>query len=42
MANEVGRSKSWVKKQIKRIRSASLESEEVLRGKSRIPKHSPK
>jgi len=41
MANEVGHSKSWVKKWIKRIRSASLESQEVLRGKSRVPKHPP-
>ena len=41
MADEVGRSKSWVKKWIKRIRGASLESQEVLRGKSRVPKHPP-
>ena len=41
MASEVGRSKSWVKRWLKRIRSAPLESQEVLRGKSRIPKHPP-
>ena len=34
MANEVGRSKSWVKKWLKRIRGAPLKSQEVLRGKS--------
>ena len=41
MAEEVGRSKSWVKKWIKRIRSAPLESQESLRGKSRVRKHPP-
>ena len=41
MAGEVGCSKSWVKKWLRRIRSASLESQEVLRGKSRIRKHLP-
>ncbi len=41
MASEVGHSKSWVKQWLKRIRSAPLESQEVLRGKSRLPKHPP-
>jgi hypothetical protein len=41
MADEVGRSKSWVKKWIKRIRGAPLESQEVLRGKSRLRIHPP-
>lgn len=41
MADELGCSKSWVKNWIKRIRSAPLESQEVLQGKSRIPKHPP-
>lgn len=41
MADEVGRSKSWVKKWLKRIRGAPLESQEVLRGKSRVRKHLP-
>ena len=41
MANEVGYSKSWVKKWLKRIRGAPLESQEVLRGKSRVRKHPP-
>ncbi len=41
MANELGCSKSWVKNWIKRIRSASLESQEILRGKPRAPKHPP-
>jgi hypothetical protein len=41
MAGEVGCSKSWVKKWLRRIRSASLESQEVLRGKSRVRKHPP-
>ena len=39
MADEVGCSKSWVKKWLKRIRCAPLESQEVLRGKSRVRKH---
>ena len=41
MADELGCSKSWVKNWIKRIRSAPLESQEVLQGKSRVPKHLP-
>jgi hypothetical protein len=41
MADELGCSKSWVKNWIKRIRSAPLESQEVLQGKSRVPKHPP-
>jgi hypothetical protein len=39
MADEVGCSKSWVKKWLKRIRGAPLESQEVLRGKSCVRKH---
>jgi hypothetical protein len=41
MADEVGRSKSWVKQWLKRIRGAPLASQEALRGKSRVPKHPP-
>lgn len=41
MANKVGCSKSWVKKWLKRIRGAPLESQEALRGKSRVPRHPP-
>ena len=39
MADEVECSKSWVKKWLKRIRCAPLESQEVLQGKSRVRKH---
>jgi hypothetical protein len=35
MADAVGRSKSWVKKWVQRIRSAPLEDCEVLNGRSR-------
>lgn len=41
MADEVGRSKSWVKRWLKRIHGTPLEGHEVLQGKSRIPKHLP-
>ena len=41
MAKEVGRSKAWVKKWLRRIRSAALEDREVLHGHSRIPKKPP-
>ncbi len=41
MADEVGRSKSWVKKWIRRIRSAALEDQKVLYGHSRARKRPP-
>ena len=41
MANEMERSKSWVKKWLHRIRSVSLDDQTVLRGKSHIRKHPP-
>jgi hypothetical protein len=41
MADEVGRSKSWVKKWIRRICSAPLEDQKVLYGHSRARKHPP-
>ncbi len=41
MADEVGRSKSWVKKWLHRIRSARLEDQMILYGRSRMRKHLP-
>jgi hypothetical protein len=41
MADEVGRSKSWVKKWIRRIRSTVLEDQKVLYGHSRARKRPP-
>ncbi len=41
MANEMERSKSWVKKWLHRIRSAPLEDQMVLLGKSHIRNHPP-
>jgi len=41
MAEEVGCSKSWVKKWLRRIRSAPLEDQQVMYGLSRTPKHPP-
>ena len=41
IADEIGRSKSWVKKWLHRIRSAPLEDQTILFGKSRSPKHPP-
>jgi len=41
MADEIGCSKSWVKKWLRRIRSASLEDQQVMYGLSRTPKHPP-
>jgi hypothetical protein len=41
MANAVGRSKSWVKKWLRRIRSAPLEDQKVLHGQSRARKRPP-
>ncbi len=41
MADAVGRSKSWVKKWVQRIRSAPLEDCEVLNGRSRAWKRPP-
>ena len=41
MAKELGRSKSWVKKWLPRIRSAPLEDREILNGQSRTRKHLP-
>jgi len=38
LAESVGRSKSWVKKWLHRIRSTTLENQEVLKGKSRARK----
>jgi hypothetical protein len=41
MADVVGRSKSWVKKWLRRIRSAPLEDQEILNGRSRVRKRLP-
>ena len=41
MADEIGCSKSWVKKWLRRIRRASLEDQQVMYGLSRAPKHPP-
>jgi len=41
MAEEVGCSRSWVKKWLRRIRSVPLEDQQVMYGWSRIPKHPP-
>jgi hypothetical protein len=41
LAEAVGRSKSWVKKWLKRIRSSPLEDQQVLQGQSRARKHPP-
>jgi len=41
LAEEVGRSKSWVKKWLTRIRSCPLEDQQVLQGYSRARKHPP-
>jgi hypothetical protein len=41
LAGQVGRSKSWVKKWLKRIRSCPLEDQQVLQGQSRARKHPP-
>jgi len=41
MAKAVGRSKAWVKKWLRRIRTAALEDREVLHGHSRLPKKLP-
>ena len=39
MAEEIRCSKSWVKKWLRRIRSVSLEDQQVMYGLSRTPKH---
>lgn len=39
LAERIGRSKSWVKKWLHRIRSATLEDQEILNGQSRARKH---
>ena len=41
MAEEVGCSKSWVKKWLRRIRSVPLEDQQVMYGLPRAPKHPP-
>jgi hypothetical protein len=41
MADVVGRSKSWVKKWLRRIHSAPLEDQEILNGRSRVRKRLP-
>jgi len=41
LAEEVGHSKCWVKKWLKRIRSAPLEDREVLQAHSRARRHPP-
>jgi hypothetical protein len=41
MANTVGRSKAWVKKWLRRIRSVALEDREILNGRSRARKRPP-
>lgn len=41
LAEAVGRSKSWVKKWLRRIRSATLEDREILNGRSRARKQLP-
>jgi transposase len=41
LAQAVGRSKSWVKKWLKRIRGSPLEDREVLNGYSRARKRPP-
>jgi len=41
LAQEVGRSRSWVKKWLRRIRDADPDDEDVLRGKSRARKNPP-
>lgn len=41
MAEAVGRSKSWVKKWLRRIRSVALEDREILNGQSRARKRPP-
>ena len=41
LAEEVGRSKSWVKKWLKRLRSRPWADREVLQGLSRVRKHLP-
>lgn len=41
LAEATGRSKSWVKKWMKRIRNSPLEDREVLHGRSRARKHPP-
>ena len=41
MADEVGCSKSWVKKWLRRTRSAPLEDQQVLHGQSRVRKRLP-
>lgn len=41
MADEIGHSKSWVKKWLQRIRSAPLEDRDILNGQSRARKRPP-
>lgn len=41
LAKAVGRSKAWVKKWLKRIRSRPLEDQEILQGESRARKRPP-
>ena len=41
LAEAVGRSKSWVKKWVRRIRRTTLEDREVLNGPSRVRKRPP-
>jgi hypothetical protein len=41
LAEQVGRSKSWVKKWLKRIRGSPLEDQQGLRGQSRARKRPP-
>ena len=41
MADEIGHSKSWVKKWLQRIRSAPLEDREILNGQSCARKRPP-
>jgi hypothetical protein len=41
MARRIGRSRSWVKKWIRRLQGASPEDDEVLKGRSRARKQPP-
>lgn len=41
LAKATGRSKAWVKKWLKRIRSSPLEDQQVLQGQSHARKHPP-
>ena len=41
LAEAVGRSKAWVKKWLRRIRSTTLEDREILQGHSRVRQRPP-